>query len=211
MRKCYFIMFKIIYLCIIIIMKGEKMIETINNIISNLVVYLQQYGVLFGCFIVILESIIPALPLGVFIAFNMMAFGNLFGFLISWVSTCFGCCLSYYLFRKFFSKRLDKYPKLVKTKKTIKKISFTNLVLIISLPFSPAFLINIACGISKTRFKKFISAVLLGKLAIVYFWGFISKSFLESITDFKTVCVLLIILVISYVVSKIVNKKLNIE
>ncbi|MDD6878876.1 MAG: VTT domain-containing protein [bacterium] len=187
------------------------MIDIIQDFVNNTVIYLQQFGILFGCFIVILESIIPALPLGVFIAFNIMAFGNVVGFIISWISTCFGCCLSFFVFRKFFSKRIYKHPKLVKINNTLKKISFTNLVLIIALPFSPAFLINIACGISKTSFKKYISAILLGKLSIVYFWGFISKSFLESITDIKTMCILVILLLISYIVSKIVNRKLNIE
>jgi len=207
-------MFKIIVKCIIII-NGDNMQEIINSFVNNIVTYLQTFGIPFGCFIVILESIIPALPLGVFIAFNMMAFGNVVGFLISWVSTAIGCTLSYFFFKNFVGKKMEKvikkYPKVEKPLKAVKKISFSNLVLIIALPFSPAFLINIACGLSKTDFKKFITAILIGKLSIIYFWGFVSKSLLESITDIKTLIIIGILLIASYTLSKIVNKKLKFE
>lgn len=193
---------------------GDKMQDIINKIVEFAVEYLQLYGVPFGCFIIVLESIIPALPLGVFIAFNMIAFGNIIGFILSWISTIIGCLLSYFLF-KYFGKKLENWinnhPKISKVKKVVKRISFSNLVLIIALPFSPAFLINIACGLSKTDFKKFFIALLIGKLSIVYFWGIISKSLLESITDIKTIIIVTLLLGISYAISKLVNKKLKIE
>lgn len=189
--------------------------EIINSFVNNVVTYLQMFGIPFGCFIIILESIIPALPLGVFIAFNMIAFGNIIGFLISWLSTSLGCLLSYFFFKNIVGKKMDKvvkrYPKVAKPLKAVKSISFSNLVLIIALPFSPAFLINIACGLSKTELKKFISAILIGKLSIVYFWGFISKSLLESITDVKTLVIVATLLSISYIISKLINKKLKFE
>lgn len=207
-------MFKIILNCTIII-NGDTMEEVISNFINNIVSYLQMFGVPFGCFIIILESIIPALPLGVFIAFNMMAFGSVVGFLISWISTSFGCLLSYMFFKKFVGKKSEnfirKHSKVSKMLKAVKNISFSSLVLIIALPFSPAFLINIVCGLSKTDFKKFISAILIGKISIIYFWGFISKSLLESITDIKTLFIIVILLVISYILSKLINKKLKFE
>ena len=190
--------------------------ETLNNFVQNAVSYLQSYGILFGCFIIVLESIIPVLPLGVFIAFNMIAFGSIVGFLVSWISTIIGCCLSYFFFKKVIGKKLlsnwiKKHSKVLKIKKTIKKMSFSKLVLITALPFSPAFLINIACGIANMKFRKFLTAIILGKISIVIFWGFISKSLLESITDIKTITMVLGLLIISYVLSKLVTKKLDME
>ena len=193
----------------------QAIMSFINSFINNAVYYLQSYGILFGCFLILLESIIPALPLGVFIAFNMMAFGNVAGFLISWVSTVIGCVLSYLLFSKTLGKKVQKKAlmndKVKKLKTRIKKISFSNLVLIIALPFTPAFLINIVCGLSKMEFKKFLSAILIGKLSIIFFWGFISKSLIESITDIKTMIIILLLLLICYISSKLISKKLNIE
>lgn len=190
--------------------------ETLNNFVQNAVYYLQSYGILFGCLIIILESIIPILPLGVFIAFNMIAFGNVVGFLVSWISTVIGCCLSFLFFKKIIGKKMlsnwiKKHPKILKIKKSISKIGFSKLVLITALPFSPAFFINIACGISNMKFKKFLTSIVLAKISIVIFWGFISKSLLESITDIKTITMVLGLLVISYVLSKLVTKKLDME
>lgn len=187
----------------------------IDTFVNNIVVYLQQFGIPFGCFIVILESVVPALPLGVFIAFNMMAFGILVGFTISWLSTILGCIMAYTFFSKVASNKLErflkKHPQIMKFKDAFKNISFSNLVLIVALPFSPAFLINAACGLSKMKFKKFISAIVIGKISIIYFWGFISKSLLESVTDLKTIISVVALLLISFIISKLVNKKLKIE
>lgn len=189
--------------------------EIVDSMVQLITTYLQQFGVPFGIGLIILESIIPALPLGVFIAFNMMAFGGVIGFLISWVATCIGCLLSYFFFSKCFSKiilkKFSKKEQLDKVMKKVKNIEFSKLVLIIALPFTPAFLVNIACGLIGMDIKKFVAAILVGKLSIVYFWGFIGKSMLESITDIKTIIILCLLLLICYLLSKIVNKKLDIE
>ena len=189
--------------------------ELIDNIVSNAVTYLQLFGIVGGFFLILLESIIPALPLGVFVALNMIAFGNVAGFIISWAATICGCLLSYLLFNKIISKHLlkkikknEKYKRLI-TK--IKRIKLSTLVIIIALPFSPAFAINIAAGIANVDLKKFFVALLIGKISIIYFWGYISKSLLESITDINTLITIIIMLLLSYILTKLVNKKLKIE
>lgn len=187
----------------------------IDSFIKSITSYLQVFGIPFGCFLIILESIIPVLPLGVFVAFNMMAFGNFIGFIMSWICTIIGCLLSFWFFRNIISKKfgdkLNKSPKIKKIINVVKNIKFSNLVLIVALPFSPAFLINIACGLANVDFKKFLVSLLIGKISIIYFWGFISKSLFESITDIKTLITISILLLISYLISKFVNKKLRIE
>ena len=191
------------------------MLAKVDWLVELITSYLQQFGIPFGILLIILESIIPILPLGVFVAFNMMAFGNVLGFVISWTSTCLGCILSYFLFSKLFSKYLfqhsSKRKKLDKVVNTIKNINFSKLVLIIALPFTPAFLVNIACGLTNVSFKKFFYSMLIGKLSIVYFWGYIGKSLLESITDINTIIRLCALLGATYLTSKVINKKLNIE
>ena len=191
------------------------MAEQIDNFVQIITSSLQQFGIPFGIFLIILESIIPALPLGVFIAFNMTAFGGMLGFMISWISTCVGCLLSYFFFSKLFSKFLikkaEKKKKLDKVVNRVMNINFSKLVLIVALPFTPAFLVNIACGLVKVNFKKFLLAILIGKISIVYFWGFVGKSLLQSITDIKTIIIVIMLLSITYILSKIISKKLEIE
>lgn len=189
--------------------------EIIDNVVGFAVSNLQSYGMVFGAILILLESVIPALPLGVFIALNMMAFGNLIGFVLSWLFTIIGCVLSYIIFKKISIKSLEKvykkYPKIDNLKNKIKEMKLYTFVLIVALPFSPAFLINIAAGLSKMNFKKFIFGIIIGKISIIYFWGFISKSLLESITDIKTIVSIFIMLLLSYLISRIINKKLEIE
>ena len=193
--------------------------EYINNLVSTL----QQISaslpfilsILFCFFIIVMESILPMLPLGVFIALNMVLLGNMFGFIISWIATSIGCLLSYTivkkLFYKKFLKKTETNSKLKKLMKQINKISFSGFVVITALPFTPAFLINIVSGLSKMDVKRFISGILISKIFVVYFWGFISTTFLQSVTDVKVLIELAIMLVAAYLISKLAMKKYNID
>ena len=186
----------------------------LSNYIEIITDMLQSGGIIFGILIVLLESFIPVLPLGVFVALNVGAYGSFIGILISWLATSLGCYLAFLLFRllsiKYFNKHIKK-QKLEKIISKIKSISFSNLVVLIALPFTPSFLINIACGVVNMSKKKFIAAILLGKIFSILFWGYIGKSLLESITDIKVIILVSILVAIAYFISKIISKKLEIE
>jgi len=191
------------------------MVEAFNYIVDNAINLIQLYGYGFGFLIIFLESIFPWLPLCVFIALNIASFGIIEGFLLSWCATVCGCLCSYWFFKKVIGHRIEKIfkgKKLRQIKKiilAIEKLDFTKLVLIIALPFSPAFLINIACGVANMKFKKFFIALLMGKVAIVFFWGFIGKSLIDSITDVNTIIVVCLLMIFVYFVSKLVVKKFD--
>lgn len=194
-----------------------------QQIINEIIEFLKQLveinnpfiGVFMGCFVIVLESILPILPLAVFIALNMMVFGNIAGFIMSWLATIGGCLLAFTICRKGFSKwvykKIANKPNMEKLMNKISNIKFTSLVLITAMPFTPAFSVNIASGLSKISYKKFIAAVAIAKLAVVYFWGFIGTTLLESITDIKVILRIIVLMIIVYMISRIVNKKFNIE
>lgn len=187
------------------------------RIVDNCTSILQMGGPLAGVLLVLLESILPMLPLGVFITLNIKAFGFVLGFIISWGATCLGCYLAYRICNSFLNefilKRIPekKIKKIDKLKDKIKDIPFSNLVVIIALPFTPAFLINICAGFANITKKKFLLAILIGKIAIVYFWGFVGTSLLDSMTDLKTICIIAVMLVVAYILSKYVSKKAHIK
>lgn len=188
--------------------------DLIYNYVDIITNILKSYGIGAGILLIIVESIIPALPLGVFITLNINAYGLVIGLFISWIGTCLGCYLSYSLFKALSEKligKIIKNKKLDKIVKSIKSISFSNLVVLIALPFTPAFLINIACGIAKMTRKKFLAAIMIGKVSTMLFWGCIGKSLLQSITDITTIIFISIFTLTAYAVSKIVSKKLKIE
>ena len=187
--------------------------EIITTWIDNIINILYNLGPSVGVLVIILESIIPVLPLGLFVALNMQAFGSFIGFVLSWASTVVGCLiaykLSFFLIDKYFKK--EKGRKLKKLKGVFENITLPNLVLMIAIPFLPAFLINIACGYYKVEKRKFFIALIIGKLSIVYFWGYIGSTLIESITDITVLIRLIAILVVVFVISKVVSNKLKIN
>ena len=181
----------------------------INQIIDVITKYMGEFGFISGFLLIIVESIIPVLPLAVFIALNVITFGSVFGFIISWLATVIGCMLAFFICRKLKNKYEKKYKdnkSISKFKKYLNKISYSNLVLLLALPFTPAFAINIGAGLSDIDSKKYFSALIIGKFPMVYFWGFIGKTLLESITDPYTIAQIVIMLILAYLVSKVVNK-----
>ena len=185
-----------------------------ENIIAYATNFLTSAGIFAGFLIVLLESIIPVLPLSVFVALNVISFGTVTGFLISWVGTIFGCIISFLLFRFFglkLEKKIKNKEKVEKFKKYLNKISFYNLVILFAIPFTPAFLINIASGLSKMDIKKFVIALVIGKVPMIYFWAFIGESLNDSLTDPAVLAKIFFMVLVAYLVSKVVNKLLNIE
>lgn len=190
--------------------------EIINTVIDNVQLFVLNsnifLSIFIGFFIVILESIIPALPLSVFIAINTIAFGNIAGFIISYIGTVIGCSLSYFIFKKIRLWLYDKMYNRLKFINFIERIndlSFIGLVLILALPFTPAFSINIAAGLSNMQYKRYLLALIISKLFAVYFWGFIATTFFESVTDITVLIKIVGLMIVAYVLSKIAMKKFN--
>ena len=92
----------------------------------------------------------------------------------------------------------------------ITSLKFEQLATIIAVPFTPAFLVNIACGLSKMSYKKFVGALMIGKAFLVYFWGFVGVSLVESLKHPEYLVKVVILIVIAYIISKIISKKFNI-
>ena len=191
--------------------------DIIQYIIDHSTEFVSNGGIFVGFLLVFIECFIPALPLSVFVALNVNAFGFLFGFLISWSATCLGSYICYRFFTFIEGKMTQKFlnrKTVQRVKKAIdkfQKIKFTELVLIITLPFTPSFLINILSGLTRVPREKFISALLIGKSFSVVFWGYIGKSLIESLTDIYSIIYIIGTLILAYIISKIVSHRMHIE
>ena len=187
--------------------------HTINDFINSMINYLGVAGPILGCVLIILESILPILPLCVFITLNCMSFGYIVGYIISWIFTCLGCLLSFKIFEKKFKNWFDKNIRVInganKIMKVVEKCNVSELAMIVAVPFTPAFLVNIAAGLSKMNVKKFMAGICIGKLFMVYFWAFIGTNLIQSLTNPIIIVKVIFMLIIAYVMSKIVTKKFN--
>lgn len=186
--------------------------------IEKLIVFIEgsgAIGVLISCGLMTIESIVPMIPLIALVTINILVMGKVIGFIASWVFTILGCCISYFIFRKGFGNKFEKLTEnkelLKKYKKVLKDISLGKLVLIIAMPFTPAFMVNIVAGLVKMDFKKYFVALLIGKLSMVYFLAYIGTSFVESITNPLILVKIILILAGTYLLYYIVNKILKIE
>lgn len=192
-----------------------EIFNDIYNLIMDLITGSSFYGPIIACLLIFIESILPVLPLFVFITILFISYGYYWGYILSYVLTCLGCFFSFYLCRKymrnFFIKNIRKVDKLDKFMKIIDKISLSNLAMLIAIPFTPAFAINIAAAISNMNFKKYAIAIIIGKIFMVAFWGFIGTSLIESLKNPKIMLIVIGMMLITFVMSKLINKKLKIE
>lgn len=183
--------------------------------VMNTIDALGVYGPLLGCVFIILESIIPPLPLFVFITLNFIAYGKLVGFIISWICTCIGCFLSYFLVKKFLRnwvlKKIKNVDLLTKWMSYIENLSLSKVTVILAIPFTPAFMVNIAAGICNMDFKKFSVAILISKIFLVYFWGVVGTGLLESLHNPRSIITVIVMMVVAYLVSLIIKKVFKID
>ena len=193
----------------------NEILLTLSNFIDMIIASLGVYGPILGCIFIIFESIVPILPLCLFITMNFISFGNILGFIISWIFTLIGCNLSFFLCRKcfknLFERKLRKYNKVEKFMKFMEHVKLEQLALIVAIPFTPAFAVNIAAGISKMEYKKYFWAMFIGKIFMVYFWGYIGVTFMECLKNPIYFVKIGIIMILAYVVSYFINKKFKLD
>lgn len=188
----------------------EQIIGSFTTWIQDFVVSNNIFISIFvGAIVIVLESILPFLPLAVFIAINVIAFGSLLGFILSYIATIIGCTVSFYLVRYF--RKFRKYEKVDKLINKFETLKFSSLVIITAVPFTPAFSVNIAAGLSNMEYKKFLFILIISKLSIIYFWGFIGTTLFESITDIGVLIRIGVILIITFILSKMVMKHFDID
>ena len=193
------------------------MLDKLQIYLQIIVDYLLQVGLVGGFLLIVLESIIPALPLSVFIGLNIITFGKILGYVISYFGTIVGCMLSFITFRyilKNYLYKIFKEKTRIKIEDLMKKmtnIDFNTLVVIIAIPFTPAFLVNIAVGLSNIPIKKYIFALLIGKPFMIYFWGYIGANLLESLKNPIILVKIIVIVLLAYLISKVVEKIINVE
>lgn len=197
-----------------------------NEVNELLIEFLNNVGILaplFCCALIFLEAILAFLPLFVFVTVNILSLSNIFGqfvgtiigFSLSWIFTILGSFTVFLGIRKLFS---DNFRNKIKKKKKINKFMFivdhlkySQLVLIISIPFSPSFFINLGAGLSKINYKKYFSALIIGKFVQVIFLSFVGVSLVECLSNPLAFIKVILIVLFGYVLSVIINKRFNLD
>lgn len=189
----------------------------IELIINQIVNFMVSMGPIGGFILIMLESFLPPLPLGVIVGLNMLSFGHVFGFVLSYFATIIGCMLSFFFFRYLLR---DKYMKWFseKNQNRIKKwmdklthMKLTTLAVVFALPVTPAFLVNIAGGLSNISYKKYLTALFIGKPAMLLFYGYIAVSIVDSLKNPVNIIRIILLVVFTYALSKIIEKVVKVD
>ena len=192
------------------------MIEYMTQFDQLLNDFLLSLGILapiISSLFIVLEGTLAFLPLFVFITVNILTLGPLLGILSSWILTTLGSLICFLLFRKsivkwFYKKDKNKGEKF---SKVINKMSFKKIVLIIAIPFIPSFFVNMGAAFSKISVKKYFYALLVGKIFVVLFWGYIGKNLIDCLTNPVLLIKILVLLFGAYLVATFVNKKFDLD
>ena len=190
-------------------------INSLNTLLNNFIEASGIWGGLVCCVLIIFEPLLPILPMFIFVTMNLLIFGYVLGFIVSYVCSVLGCLLFYIVVNKLLSKRVSKLykdrQKLNSLVKRYKNIRLETLTTIISMPFTPGFLINLLAAVSDMPLKKYMTAEMIAKIFITIFWGFFGFNLIKCLKHPKYLIVVGLMLLGGYILSKIINRKYNLE
>ncbi|MCC3374765.1 TVP38/TMEM64 family protein [Cohnella sp. REN36] len=134
-------------------------------------------GPLPGILLPLTESLLPFLPLVVFVVANALSYGMWLGFLYSWIGVCIGSLFVFLLARgigRRYSDRIRRrFPRMDTFFGWIETRGFTPIFVLACFPFSPSALVNIASGMSKIPLHTFMIAVVMGKAVMIFTLSFL--------------------------------------
>lgn len=194
-----------------------EIIEFLRNLSTILNDFLMGMGIwapIFSSILIVLEGVFAFLPLVVFVTINILTLGSIVGGILSWLLTTVGSFFTFYLCRiglsKIFRKKVSK-GKIAKFMKKIDNLKFKQIVLIIAIPFAPSFFINVGAGLSRISIKKYLFALLMGKIFVIIFLGYIGCNIVECLTNPIVLIKVIILTVVAYGVAQLVNKKFDLD
>lgn len=186
------------------------MFSDVTGVIEQFISSLGAVAPISACLLILIESMVPILPLCTFITINFLSFGNFIGFIISWVFTCLGCFLSYYLvkkgFRNWYETRINAPSLLDRSINYVNNLSLPTFTMLLAMPFTPAFMINIAAGLVGMNIKKFMCSILISKIFMVYFWGYVGVGIVESFSSPIIILKIIVMIGLAYLLSNLAKR-----
>ncbi|MBJ8031881.1 TVP38/TMEM64 family protein [Bacillus cereus group sp. N21] len=178
--------------------------ENMDQLVANY----RALGPLLGISLPMIEALIPALPLILFVMANAVAFGFWLGFLYSWLGSVLGALIVFSVIRRFGRSRffsfVNKHPKVRKAMGWIERKGFAPIFILFCFPFTPSALINVVAGLSRISRRQFVLALALGKLVMILILSYIGHDLTSFIhKPVKTIIVIGVIFILWYVGKKI--------
>ncbi|MEK3987731.1 VTT domain-containing protein [Paenibacillus sp. FSL K6-3166] len=159
------------------------------------------WAVLISLLINVVISVVGIIPSVALTTVNMLVFGVVPGFLLSWIGEVLGAAVSYLLYRKGTLTYKEKYRpnKTIKWQSQIQSLSpkrqFFSIIIVRSAPLIPSSLVTLICVISKVGFSSFIVASAIGKIPSLLLETLIGYGYVNLMdTKFKLMITILFLL-----------------
>jgi|LGOV01.1.fsa_nt_gb uncharacterized membrane protein YdjX (TVP38/TMEM64 family) len=137
-----------------------EFIEKVRDIYTS-------FGMVAAVGLPLFETLVPVLPLFLMLAFNILSYGIFVGYLFTYIGTSIGTIIIFFIMRYLSSNKLgEKRKNLPKVQAYMNWIENTHPILhiiVLMIPFSPAYLINYSMGLSKMKFSTFLIITLVSR------------------------------------------------
>ncbi|PJK18192.1 hypothetical protein CQS04_04080 [Chryseomicrobium excrementi] len=183
--------------------------ETLEEIMYSY----RTLGPLIGILLPMLEAFLPFLPLVVFIVANVTAYGLLYGFVLSWAGSVLGSYLVFLIIRKYGRARilnfLTKHQRISRLIHWVERNGFGPLFLLLCFPFTPSAIVNIVAGLSNIRKSTYLTALILGKLIMIFVISFIGADIRALISQPLRTALVAAVIALLWAIGKYFEKRLD--
>lgn len=187
---------------------------------TQLIDFLGPFGFLVGILMTFIEAFIPPIPLAVLTTINVITFGFVQGYALSYIGTVLGSYTVFILLekldRKFFGKYIERHPKFKSLLIWIHEKGIFPIFILLTFPFTPSIIVAILAALADLEREKYLLALVGGKLIMVLslsFIGYNVESFLRHPIRSSVFIVLTFLvtymakLFLSYYEKKVLRKK----
>jgi uncharacterized membrane protein YdjX (TVP38/TMEM64 family) len=164
------------------------------------------WAVIISLLINVVISVVGIIPSVALTTVNMLVFGVVPGFLLSWIGEVSGAAVSYLLYRKGILTYQEKYRpnKSIKWLSQIQTLSpkrqFFSMIIARSAPLIPSSLVTLICVISNVGFSSFVVASAIGKIPSLLLETLIGYGYVNLMdTKIKIITTFLFLLLIVFI------------
>ncbi|MFA7744231.1 TVP38/TMEM64 family protein [Salinicoccus roseus] len=193
----------------------EKLFEklTTQEGMESLFAEVEALGLIVGFLLAMAESLFAFLPLFAIVIININSYGFLLGFLASYSGTVIGSYLVFllvrYLFRKPAQRYIEKHERLGRMLHFIDTRGFSFLLILLSLPFTPSFAVNVIAALSNMKKTVYLSILIAAKAIMILLMSVVGYDITSFFTSPLQLTVSIIFLVVLYFFSKWYQKYIN--
>ncbi len=133
--------------------------------------YIHSFGllaILISGTIIVLQTFFPFVPFFLLAGVNVLVFGPIGGFILTWIAAVTGACLNFlvarYLAYDWAQAKVGNLPFFKRLNEQAGKSGFRIILMARLIPVIPSSVINTAAGLTAISFAQFAIATLIGKL-----------------------------------------------